>query len=172
MNISVSQAAKQWQVSRTTIYKKIDAGELSRNSDRNIDTTEMLRVFGNPPKTEQHEQPDENVQKTSVNNENVQLKHQLDIEKLKNDYLRQQVSHQKELIESYQRQIEQLSKSLDKANTSLQDFAQTKLLELKHDLAAETNQQSERMMLEATNNPKHDLGIDTKKKKSWWRWTN
>lgn len=56
MNISVSEAAKRWAVSRTTIYKKIDDGELSRNSDKKIDTTEMLRVFGNPPKNERTEQ--------------------------------------------------------------------------------------------------------------------
>lgn len=48
MNISVTKAAEEWGVSRTTIYQKINDGELSRTSDKKIDTTEMLRVFGEP----------------------------------------------------------------------------------------------------------------------------
>ena len=99
MNISVSEAAKRWAVSRTTIYKKIDDGELSRNSDKKIDTTEMLRVFGNPTKDERTEQNQKTVQKTPVNSEpvqeNLQLKHQLEMEKLKNVHLQQQVDHHK-----------------------------------------------------------------------------
>lgn len=147
MNISVSEAAKRWAVSRTTIYKKIDDGELSRNSDKKIDTTEMLRVFGNPTKDERTEQNQKTVQKTPVNSEpvqeNVQLKHQLEMEKLKNVHLQQQVDHHKQLVENYQKQIEQLSKSLDKANASIQDFAQTKLLEMKSSLSTETQPQTE-----------------------------
>lgn len=78
MDISVSEASKRWAVSRTTIYKKIDDGELSRNSDKKIDTAEMLRVFGSPPRTERTEKNSKNVQRTPVNiesvQENVQLK--------------------------------------------------------------------------------------------------
>lgn len=147
MNISVSEASKRWGISRTTIYKKIDDGELSRNSDKKIDTTEMLRVFGNPPNNERTEQHKKNVQRTPVNSdsvqENVQLKHQLEIEKLKNFHLQQQVDYHKKLVEDYQKQIEQLSKSLDKANASIQDFAQTKLLEMKSSLSTDTELKSE-----------------------------
>ena len=142
MNISVSEASKKWKVSRTTIYKKIDEGLLSRNSDKKIDTTEMLRVFGNPPNTERTEQNEKNVQRTPVNSEsvqeNVQLTNQLEIEKLKNIHLQQQLDYHKQLVENYQKQIEQLSKSLDKANASIQDFAQTKLLEMKSSLSTDT----------------------------------
>lgn len=172
MNISVSEAAKRWGVSRTTIYKKIDDGELSRNSEKKIDTTEMLRVFGNPPSTERTEQNGKNVQRTAVNNESVQedvqLKHQLELEKLKNIHLQQQVDYHKQLVENYQKQIEQLSKSLDKANASIQDFAQTKLLELKRNLPTE----------EKDNLFKEDntiVEVDSKEtnrksKKGWWLW--
>lgn len=69
MNISVSEASKRWGVSRTTIYKKIDEGELSRNSDKKVDT-EMLGVFGNPPNIKRNEQNENNVQWTRVNSEN------------------------------------------------------------------------------------------------------
>ena len=184
MNISVSEASKRWAVSRTTIYKKIDDGKLSRNSDKKIDTTEMLRVFGNPPSTERTEQNENNVHWTPVNSEaeqeNVQLKHQLEMEKLKNVHLQQQVDHHKQLVENYQKQIDQLGKSLDKANASIQDFAQTKLLEMKNSLSGSSISQDE-------NNPKdnhedseivssdsnskpatNQEAINTKAKKRWW----
>ena len=50
MEIGVSEAAKQWNLSRQYIYRKIKSGELSRLSNGNIDTSELLRVFGEPKK--------------------------------------------------------------------------------------------------------------------------
>lgn len=44
--LSTSAAAKAVGCSRTTIYDKIQAGELTRNADKQIDTAELLRVFG------------------------------------------------------------------------------------------------------------------------------
>lgn len=181
MNISVSEAAKQWGVSRTTIYKKIDDGELSRNAEKKIDTTEMLRVFGNPPNKKRTEQINRNVQKTLVNSEpvqeNVHLKHQLEMEKLKNNHLLQQVDHQKQLIENYQKQIEQLSKSLDKANASIQDFAQTKLLEMKSSLSIDSEEQTGKPtynhQTETTSEFKPHIEPEKKyseTKRGWWPW--
>jgi len=187
MNISVSEASKRWGVSRTTIYKKIDDGELSRNSDKKIDTTEMLRVFGNPPNTEHTEQNKKNVQRTPLNSdsvqENVQLKHQLEIEKLKNVHLQQQVDHHKQLVENYQKQIEQLSKSLDKANASIQDFAQTKLLEMKSSLSVDDQHRADNNTEEAqqssgASHPISNIELASEsteeraanKKKGWWPW--
>ena len=185
MNISVSEAAKRWGLSRTTIYKKIDDGELSRNSDKKIDTTEMLRVFGNPTKTERTEQNEKTVQRTPVNSEseqeNVQLKHQLEIEKLKNTHLQQQLAHHKQLVENYQKQIEQLSKSLDKANASIQDFAQTKLLEMKSSLSTDaqpqTKPQTEATPVDRPQEPKQpketatpQLDTQNESKRGWLSW--
>lgn len=63
--------------SRTTIYKNIDDGEFLRNLDKKIDTTERLRVFGNPLISESTGQHDKSVQTTPVNTwsarENVPL---------------------------------------------------------------------------------------------------
>lgn len=50
MEIGVSEAAKQWNLSRQYIYRKIKSGELSRLANGNIDTSELLRVFGEPKK--------------------------------------------------------------------------------------------------------------------------
>ena len=118
MNISVTKAAKEWGVSRTTIYQKVNDGELSRTADKKIDVSEMLRVFGEPISKKRTERSVNTVQSTPLNSQSVQyntdIEHLLALEKLKNEHLSQQVSDQKKLIENYQQQIGQLNKTLDK----------------------------------------------------------
>ena len=166
MKISVTKAAKEWSISRTTIYQKINDGELSRTSDKKIDTSEMLRVFGEPVSKKRTEQSVNTTHKTCFNSQSVQerseLKHQLELEKLKNEHLRQQVSGQKDLIENYQKQIDQLQNNLEKANTSIHDFTQIRLLEFKrfeilHKPRSEQNDNT----LTANSST-------TEKKKKWW----
>jgi len=164
MNISVTKAAKEWGVSRTTIYQKVNDGELSRNSDKKIDTAEMLRVFGEPLSKKRTEQSLNSSHNTHLNSQTVQsctaLEHQLDLEKLKNEHLRQQVSDQKQLIENYQQQISQLNKTLDKANASIHDFAQVKLLEFKQLSSDDEAQPEQKSTMTPANAPK--------KKKRWF----
>jgi hypothetical protein len=50
---------------------------------------------------------------------------------LKNEHLGQQVRDQKQLIANYQEQISQLNKTLEKANASIHDLTQIRLLEFK-----------------------------------------
>ena len=159
MNISVTKAAKEWGVSRTTIYQKVNDGELSRTADKKIDVSEMLRVFGEPISKKRTERSVDTSQSTPLNSQSVQyntdIEHLLALEKLKNEYLRQQVNDQKQLIENYQQQISQLNKTLEKANASIHDFAQVKLLEFKQ------------------TDHKDDTIISTvAKKKRWWGSTN
>lgn len=164
MIISVTKAAKEWSVSRTTIYQKVKNGELSRTADKKIDTAEMLRVFGEPVTKKRTEQSLDTTKNTHSNSQNVQnftaLEHQLELEKLKNEHLRQQVSDQKQLIEKYQQQIGQLNKTLEKANASIQDFAQVRLLEFKQ-FECDDEPQLKRERNEAITFP-------AKKKKRWW----
>ena len=135
MIISVTKAAKEWGVSRTTIYQKVNNGKLSRTADKKIDTSEMLRIFGEPVSKKRTEQLLNSPDNMHLNSQTVQsftaLEHQLELEKLKNEYLRQQVNDQKQLIENYQQQIGQLNKTLEEANASIHDFAQVRLLEFK-----------------------------------------
>ena len=164
MNISVTKAAKEWGVSRTTIYQKINDGELSRTADKKIDVSEMLRVFGEPISKKHTERSADTVQSTPLNNQSVQyntdIEHLLALEKLKNEHLSQQVSDQKKLIENYQQQIGQLNKTLDKANASIQNFAQVRLLEFRQ---SEPND-------EIQSEKKQDTEITAiaEKKKKWW----
>ena len=164
MNISVTKAAKEWGVSRTTIYQKVNDGELSRTADKKIDTAEMLRVFGEPVAKKRTEQSLNTTKNTHSNSQAVQnstaLEHQLELEKLKNEHLRQQVSDQKQLIENYQQQIGQLNKTLEKANASIHDFAQVRLLEFKQFEPDDEPQPDER---------KDDTIIPAvEQKKRWW----
>lgn len=48
VELSISKASVTWGVSRTTIHKKIKAGQLSKLVNGTIDTSEMIRVFGEP----------------------------------------------------------------------------------------------------------------------------
>jgi hypothetical protein len=49
---TISELSKRWGCARNTIYRKIDKGEISTvelpGGGRGIDTSEMLRVFGEP----------------------------------------------------------------------------------------------------------------------------
>ena len=164
MIISVTKAAKEWGVSRTTIYQKVNDGELSRNSDKKIDTAEMLRVFGEPLSKKRTEQSLNVSDSTHLNSQAVQscteLEHQLELEKLKNKHLQQQVSDQKQLIDNYQQQISQLNKTLDKANASIHDFAQVRLLEFKQLSSDDEAQPEQKSTMTPANAPK--------KKKRWF----
>ncbi|MGM8891821.1 plasmid replication DNA-binding protein [Psychrobacter sp. 1Y1] len=164
MNISVTKAAKEWGISRTTIYQKVNDGEISRTADKKIDTAEMLRVFGEPLSKKRTEQSLNVLDSTHLDSQAGQsctaLEHQLDLEKLKNEHLRQQVSEQKQLIENYQQQISQLNKTLDKANASIHDFAQVRLLEFKQ-LSSDDEAQPEQ---KSTMTP----ATASKKKKRWF----
>lgn len=135
MNISVTKAAKGWGVSRTTIYPKVNDGVLSRTADKQIDTSELLRVFGEPASEKRTEQLEYNQKNTYSNSKLVQsctlLEHQLELEKLKNEHPHQQINDQKQLIEICQQQIIHLNQTLEKANVSIHDFAQLRLLEFK-----------------------------------------
>ena len=168
MNISVTKAAKEWGVSRTTIYQKVNDGELSRTADKKIDVSEMLRVFGEPISKKRTERSVETVQSTPLNSQSVQhntdIEHLLVLEKLKNEHLSQQVSDQKKLIENYQQQIGQLNKTLDKANASIQDFAQVRLLEFKQ---AEMSDEPP-LKPEQEQEKKDDSIVATAKKKKRW----
>lgn len=174
MNISVTKAAKQWGVSRTTIYQKINDGELSRAADKKIDTSEMIRVFGEPATKKRTEQSMNTSNSTSLNSQNVPdctaLEHQLALEKMKNEHLDQQVRDQKHLIAIYQEQISQLNKTLEKANASIHDLTQIRLLEFK-DAGSEHRDNKQKSPLEPEPLPQKEATAapTPPKKKKWWR---
>ena len=162
MNISLTKAAKEWGISRTTIYQKLNDGQLSRTADKKIDTAEMLRVFGEPLFKKRTEQSINSPSSTQLNSQTYKkLEHQLELESLKNEHLRQQISDQKHLIENYQQQISQLNTTLAKANASIRDFAQVRLLEFKQ-FETDNGQELEQKQNVPT------ATISKKKRKRWF----
>ena len=174
MNISVTKAAKEWGVSRTTIYQKVNNGELSRTADKKIDVSEMLRVFGEPISKKRTERSVDTVQSTPLNSQSVQyntdIEHQLALEKMKNEHLEQQVRDQKQLIANYQEQISQLNKTLEKANASIHDLTQIRLLEFKGtDPEHSDHQQQVSLEPEPLSEKEAAAAPTPTKKKKWWR---
>jgi hypothetical protein len=88
MQLNIKDAASFVKVARSTIYAKIKSGELSKTADNKIDTSELLRVFGEP------ERQVDNTRLDSLSDPENTLKIQ---------------------VTSLQKQVTMLEKSLDEA---------------------------------------------------------
>ncbi len=127
--LNISQVARRWGKSRQTIYNYLSEGKLSGENDREgntvIDSSEMIRVFGEP----QAKSKTSNVPNT-VQGELVELRQLVEIEKLKRTHaeerkqdLERQVSELKDTIEALKventRQGERLETALKTLDKSL-----------------------------------------------------
>lgn len=102
-NLTISQIAREWQISRTTIYKKLENGELSQNEDKTIYIGEVIRVFGEVQKSKK--QPE---QKIENNIEHLLTTVELEKERTLNEQLKIQITEQKERIKYLETNINQL----------------------------------------------------------------
>lgn len=57
--LSLSEVSKRFNVSRSTIYRAIKEGRISRSSDNLFDISEVIRCFGEPVLKSQEIQPKE-----------------------------------------------------------------------------------------------------------------
>lgn len=73
--LSVIELAKLYSMNRQSIYKRINKGDLSKNSDGKIDLAEAIRVFGEPSQRSNAEQS----QVTSKSAESDILRQQVDM---------------------------------------------------------------------------------------------
>ena len=48
MQITIQELQNQWGVARSTVYKHIKAGRLTRLGNGKIDVSEVIRVYGEP----------------------------------------------------------------------------------------------------------------------------
>ena len=55
--LSLSEVSKQFNVDRSTIYRAVRNGRLSRSSDGQFDIAEVIRCFGEPEQTSQPTEP-------------------------------------------------------------------------------------------------------------------
>lgn len=109
-NLTITEAARQWRLSRQTVYNKIQSGELSASEDvsgaKVIDTSEMLRVFGEPKSagTEAH---------TATPDQPISLLQQLEIERIKREHAEHLKQVLTEQVQSLQAKIERLEQKED-----------------------------------------------------------
>ena len=97
--LSLSEVSKKFHVDRSTIYRAVRNGRLSRSSDRQFDLAEVIRCFGEPEQTSQKiesskQEGDESTKKLIAHLENEVKKYQE-----REERLMQQIDRMQTLIE-------------------------------------------------------------------------
>ncbi|MPS95738.1 plasmid replication DNA-binding protein [Comamonas sp.] len=97
--LSLSEVSKQFNVDRSTIYRAVRNGRISRSSDGQFDIAEVIRCFGEPEKMSQPTEPpkqngDAATQKLIAHLENEVKKYQE-----REERLMQQIDRMQTLIE-------------------------------------------------------------------------
>ena len=64
--ITLTELSKRFGINRTTIYRAVNSGKISRLDNGKFDLSEVLRVFGEPPALVQHDAPQQNEQSKLV----------------------------------------------------------------------------------------------------------
>ena len=145
--LSVIELAQLYGMNRQSIYKRINKGDLSKNSDGKIDFSEALRVFGEPS----HNNKDvTTLQSTSVQKETEvdMLKQQVDILKKQLELAHEREIFQREQLEAKDNQIEAIQRLLEAPKTNMTMFTDQKPSQ---DIATDSRSEPE---------PKHD-GLTT-----------
>jgi hypothetical protein len=106
--LNIAGAARQWGVSRQTIYNKIGDGILSATKDASgsteIDPSEMLRVFGEP-KQQTDSETDEPLSNGKAGDV---LRQRMEIEMLKKEAAEKRANDLEAQMSTLQQQIERL----------------------------------------------------------------
>lgn len=186
MKLTVTDAAKQWGITRNTIYNNINNGKLSRDSNKMIDTAEMFRAFGEPKQTKRVDSVSgiQGLSSSMTPESTAELQHQLELEQLKNKHLEESLQKQElvhkdyqQQITHYQRQIELLNDNLSKANMSIQELVQSRLIGMDPHKPTEDEEQlgstDECVTITEPTHPTQEANttetvIQNKKKWRWW----
>jgi predicted DNA-binding protein YlxM (UPF0122 family) len=110
--LSVIELAELYGINRQSIYKRINKGDLSKNSDGKIDLSEAIRVFGEPSNTKNHVTT---LQSTAVQKETEvdMLKQQIDILKKQLELAHEREVFQREQLATKDNQIEAIQRLLE-----------------------------------------------------------
>ena len=104
MEISIKSASEMAKVSRNTVYQAIKDGKLSRGHSGKVDSSEVLRVFGNPAERYTRQEEKEHIE---------HLKNTLNTEH-KEEQLLNTLNTEKEAL--YKAQIKMLEEALSQAH--------------------------------------------------------
>jgi len=120
--ITPTAAAKAWRVGKSTIYKAMNSGELSFETDesqkRVIDPSEMIRVYGEPGKARDSKKDDSETNERIADLKDALLRQ----ERNQGDY----ISSLKDQIEAQQKQIESMANAVDRITRLLEHQQQAK----------------------------------------------
>ena len=123
--LSVIELANLYGMNRQSIYKRINKGDLSKNSDGKIDFSEAIRVFGEPSHKNNNVTT---LQYTSVQKETEvdMLKQQVDILKKQLELAHEREVFQREQLEAKDNQIEAIQRLLEAPKTNMTTFTDQK----------------------------------------------
>jgi len=119
--LSVIELSQLYGMNRQSIYKRINKGDLSKNSDGKIDLSEAIRVFGEPSNKNNNVPP---LQSTAVQKETEvdMLKQQVDILKKQLELAHEREVFQREQLEAKDNQIEAIQRLLEAPKTNMTTF--------------------------------------------------
>ena len=145
--LSVIELAQLYGMNRQSIYKRINKGDLSKNSDGKIDLSEAIRVFGEPSNKNNNVTT---LQSTAVQKDTEvdMLKQQVDILKKQLELAHEREVFQREQLEAKDNQIEAIQRLLEAPKTNMTTFTDQKSSQ---DIATDPRPETE---------PKHD-GLTT-----------
>ena len=137
--LSVIELANLYGMNRQSIYKRINKGDLSKNSDGKIDFSEAIRVFGEPSHKNNNVTT---LQYTSVQKDTEvdMLKQQVDILKKQLELAHEREIFQREQLATKDNQIEAIQRLLEAPKPHITTFTDQKFNE---DIA--TNPRSEKL---------------------------
>jgi chromosome segregation ATPase len=96
--VNITQASKDFRVSRNTLYKKIRQGLLTQDSEGLLDVNDLIRVIGSQAKKSIG---DDTVNTENVNSVNRELQHEI-------EQLKQLLAMKEILINQLQQQVSDL----------------------------------------------------------------
>ena len=123
--LSVIELANLYGMNRQSIYKRINKGDLSKNSDGKIDFSEAIRVFGEPSHKNNNVTT---LQSTSVQKETEvdMLKQQVDILKKQLELAHDREVFQREQLVAKDSQIEAIQRLLEAPKPNMTTFTDQK----------------------------------------------
>lgn len=119
--LSVIELAQLYGINRQSIYKRINKGDLSKNSDGKIDLSEAIRVFGEPSHKNNNVTT---LQSTAVQKDTEvdMLKQQVDILKKHLELAHEREVFQREQLAAKDNQIEAMQRLLSAPPTNITAF--------------------------------------------------
>ena len=141
--LSLSEVSKQFNIDRSTIYRAVRSGRLSRSSDGNFDISEVIRCFGEPEPVAQPNEPAKQGSDATT-------------QKL--------IAHLENEVKKYQEREERLMQQIDRMQTliELKSVAPTTAMPQQNATACDTDMQQHATTQQNSDN-KENINLDVEK---------